>query len=101
LAIPHGVHLRRLHYLLFSTATIVFPNGKPYENTHNCWEYLGRASSDARYLDLVPRGELEDTVGVFALVVDSDADKGLGWTPTIVPSLTVETSPVTIIIGSF
>jgi hypothetical protein len=39
------------------------------------------------------RGELEDTVGVFAFVVDSDADKGLGWTPIIVPSLTVETSP--------
>jgi hypothetical protein len=39
------------------------------------------------------RGELKDTVGVFALVVDSDGDKGMNWSPTIVPSLTVETSP--------
>jgi len=41
------------------------------------------------------RGPLKDTVAVFALVVDSDADKGMGWTPpaTIRPSMTVETSP--------
>src|SRR6516165_1567723 len=41
------------------------------------------------------RGTLKDTVAVFALVVDSDADKGMGWTPpaTIRPSMTVETSP--------
>jgi RepB DNA-primase from phage plasmid len=41
------------------------------------------------------RGRLPDTVAVFALVIDSDADKGMGWTPpaTIRPSMTVETSP--------
>jgi hypothetical protein len=41
------------------------------------------------------RGKLTDTVGVFALTIDSDADKGMGWTPpaTIHPSMTVETSP--------
>src|SRR5262245_37262772 len=41
------------------------------------------------------RGTLEETVAVFALVVDSDADKGMGWTPpaTIRSSMTVETSP--------
>jgi hypothetical protein len=41
------------------------------------------------------RGKLLDTVAVFALVIDSDADKGMGWTPpaTIRPSMTVETSP--------
>jgi hypothetical protein len=60
LAIPNGVHLRRLHYLLVSTATIVLPNGKPYENTHGCWKYLGRASADARYLDLVPADAFVD-----------------------------------------
>lgn len=39
------------------------------------------------------RGGLEDTIAVFALVVDSDTDKGKAWTPTVPVSLTVETSP--------
>src|SRR5262245_34305298 len=41
------------------------------------------------------RGKLADTTAVFALVADSDADKGMGWTPTaaIRASLTIETSP--------
>jgi hypothetical protein len=54
LDIPHGVHLRRLHYLLVSTTAIVLPDGKPYENSHECWKRLGSTSADARYLDLVP-----------------------------------------------
>jgi hypothetical protein len=41
------------------------------------------------------RGKLTDTAAVFALVVDSDADKQMGWipSPTTRPSMTVETSP--------
>jgi hypothetical protein len=41
------------------------------------------------------RGELGDSSCVFALVVDSDADKGMGWNPPAAarPTLTVETSP--------
>ena len=40
------------------------------------------------------RGELEDTAFVFALVIDSDADKGMGWKPNgSSPSMKVETSP--------
>jgi hypothetical protein len=39
------------------------------------------------------RGKLEDTAGVFALVIDSDADKGMAWTPPEPVSMTVETSP--------
>jgi len=39
------------------------------------------------------RGKLEDTAAVFAIVIDSDADKKMGWIPTVPPSLTVETSP--------
>lgn len=41
------------------------------------------------------RGELKDTVCVFALVVDSDADKNMGWDPPagVRPTLSVETSP--------
>ena len=39
------------------------------------------------------RGTLADTAAVFALVVDFDADKGMGWTSTVQVSMTVETSP--------
>lgn len=39
------------------------------------------------------RGKLADTAAVFALVIDSDADKQMGWAPTVRPSMTVETSP--------
>jgi hypothetical protein len=39
------------------------------------------------------RGELSDTIAVFAIVVDSDNDKGKGWTPTMPTSLAVEISP--------
>src|SRR5262249_61322817 len=39
------------------------------------------------------RGELNDTVAVFALTVDSDSDKEKAWTPTVPTSLAVETSP--------
>ena len=39
------------------------------------------------------RGRLEDTRAVFAIVIDSDADKEMGWIPTVPPSLTVATSP--------
>jgi putative DNA primase/helicase len=39
------------------------------------------------------RGDLNDTRYVFALVVDSDADKAKGCNLSVRPSLTVETSP--------
>jgi putative DNA primase/helicase len=39
------------------------------------------------------RGKIEGTIAVFALVVDSDADKDEAWTPTVPVSLSVETSP--------
>ena len=60
LEIPDGVHLRRLHYLLVSTANITLPDGTPYLNTHRCWKLLGSASSDARYLDFVDAGAFVD-----------------------------------------
>jgi hypothetical protein len=41
------------------------------------------------------RGKAEDTVGVFAVVIDSDADKGKAAQLHFVPSLKVETSPGT------
>jgi hypothetical protein len=39
------------------------------------------------------RGEFNDTIAVFALVVDSDNDKSKAWIPTVPTSLAVETSP--------
>ena len=60
LSIPDGVHVRRLHYLLCSTAGIACPDGARYENTHRHWKFLGSASADARYLDLVPAAAFVD-----------------------------------------
>jgi len=49
-----GVHLRRIHYQVVSQdPPIMRPDGKPYENTQNCWGYLNNASKYARYLRLV------------------------------------------------
>jgi len=39
------------------------------------------------------RGTFEDTAFVFALVIDADADKGMGWSGSVEASLVVETSP--------
>lgn len=56
-----GVHLRRVHYQIISQdPPVKLPNGKPYENTDNCWKYLGQASKWARYLHLVNADEFDD-----------------------------------------
>jgi len=47
-------HLRRVHYWTVSQEpAILMPDGKPYENTERCWEFLIEASKAARYLGLV------------------------------------------------
>lgn len=47
-------HLRRVHYQIISQRpAVTFPNGKPYENTVECWDLLNLASKAARYLRLV------------------------------------------------
>jgi hypothetical protein len=49
-----GVHIRRVHYRIISQEVpILMPNGKPYENTETCWDFLNQASKMARYLNLV------------------------------------------------
>ena len=60
LNIPHGAHLRRIHYVLVSTTRITLPDGQPYLNTYNCWKYLGDAATDARYQGLVPYEAIVD-----------------------------------------
>jgi DNA-binding transcriptional ArsR family regulator len=60
------------------------------ENGHNCYVEGRTVSEDLRGS---ARGTLAETRAVFALVIDSDGDKGMGWTPTTRVSMTVETSP--------
>ena len=55
-----GVHLRRLHYWCVSREDTALPNGKPYENTEQCWGYICQSSKAARYLGLVPIGDIID-----------------------------------------
>ncbi len=57
----HGVHLRRIHYVLVSQEEpILWPNGEPYQNTENDWSYLDTASLAARYLGFIPPDVLID-----------------------------------------
>jgi len=57
----HGVHLRRIHYQIISQdSPVLFPNGKPYENTLSCWSTLDNASKYARYLELVDPASFDD-----------------------------------------
>jgi hypothetical protein len=65
LDIKPGAHLRRIHYRLVSTTSPVrLPrevNGTwTYVNTYNCWQFLGDACSDARYLGLIPIDHISD-----------------------------------------
>jgi hypothetical protein len=56
-----GVHLRRIHYRIISDRDpVICPNGKPYENTLESWNYLGAASKAARYLRLVDPASFVD-----------------------------------------
>jgi len=42
----NGVHLRRIHYRIVSDKVpTLLPDGRPYENTLECWNDLGGASS--------------------------------------------------------
>ncbi len=55
------VHIRRVHYQIISQSPpIVLPNGKPYENTEECWNILNLASKAARYLRLVDPAAFND-----------------------------------------
>jgi hypothetical protein len=49
----HGVHIRRIHYVLVSASDVCDVNGRPYLNNTNSWADLKSASCDARYLGLV------------------------------------------------
>jgi len=54
LGFSSGVHLRRMHYALVSQdPPVLRHDGRAYENTQRCWDYLCSAGKYARYLDLV------------------------------------------------
>jgi hypothetical protein len=53
-------HIRRVHYYLVLLGSVTFPNGKPYENTIECWDLLNMASKAARYLQLVDPAAFDD-----------------------------------------
>lgn len=53
------VHVRRCHYKILSLS-LTLPNGKPYENTEECWNTLLLATKAARYLRLVDVAAFED-----------------------------------------
>lgn len=55
-----GVHLRRIHYWCVVQGALPMHNGKPYENTIPCWQYLCTAAKYARYLDYVAMGNIAD-----------------------------------------
>lgn len=54
LGFSSGVHLRRMHYALVSQdPPVARHDGRLYENTQRCWDYLCSAGKYARYLNLV------------------------------------------------
>jgi hypothetical protein len=53
-AMGNRTHLRGIHYILISGETaILMPDGRAFENTDLCWNFLAQASKAARYLGLV------------------------------------------------
>lgn len=52
-------HIRRCHYQIVSFGSTL-PNGKPYENTMECWDTLLIATKAARYLGLVEMNTFDD-----------------------------------------
>ena len=54
------INIRQIHYWLQSLQNPLMHNGKPYENTSDCAEYLNNAAKYARTLDMVPYGMISD-----------------------------------------
>jgi hypothetical protein len=45
-----SIHNRGLHYALVATGGLILPNGRPYINDLDCWDWLEGASKAARWL---------------------------------------------------
>jgi hypothetical protein len=71
-----GTHNRRIHYVLISQERpVLMPNGRPYENTVECFMFLNGASRDARYLGLVQVRDLVDRRNDEAVINLPDDDE--------------------------
>jgi hypothetical protein len=60
--VPAGatIHLRGLHYLISSSATVLKRNGLPYENNDGDWVWLEQVAKTARWLLYVPFERISD-----------------------------------------
>lgn len=60
--VPEGeIHLRGLHYRITVAADVLMPDGEPYINSDDCWEWLQEpASKAARWLGFVPFERIVD-----------------------------------------
>ena len=80
-----NVHLRGVHYKLVSLGDVVRPDGRPYVNTDQCWEWLAAAGPPARYLGLVDADAFTDRRNpppqLYAVGADADRDDP-AWAPS-------------------
>lgn len=88
-------HLRRIHYWTVSQdPPVEMPDGKPYENTQRCWEYLSEASKAARYLELVPMTGIVDNKNpnphIHAIYDDDDPSYSINTPQLTAPYVWVE-----------
>lgn len=81
-----GVHLRRVHYHLVSVEAAL-PDGKPYENTLEAWQFLSQASKAARYLGLVDLAAFDDRRNPPAQIFVPDQDEGGAYVDDVEPDL--------------
>jgi hypothetical protein len=86
-----GVHLRRIHYRLVVTPSLVWPNGERYANTYLHWHRLCTSASDARYLDFVPAGAFVDRRAPEPLIfvphdIATEASLGISHTDILIDS---------------
>ena len=92
-----GAHLRRLHYWVVSMGDRSRHNGKPYENTDQCWGYLCQAAKMARYLGIIEISDIADHKNPDPVEHFRCADHNdqLGWTvyPPEIDSPTFGTGP--------
>jgi hypothetical protein len=87
---PHDERIIPHRFALDDVESIVKTAVDAAEASLNVYLEARMVRSDLRGSE---RGKLEDTTSVFALVVDSDFDKGKGGQVTARPSLSIETSP--------
>jgi hypothetical protein len=73
LRIEPGAHIRRVFYRVISQDwPLAMPNGQPFLNTDDCWNWLCNAARDARYLGLVSAADFVDRRNAEPLIFLTD-----------------------------